>query len=239
MVVVLHGVDQRLSPKAALSRHHARPHDWQRTLAHVGIAAKEVLAVVLVVPVLGDRERGRALVGADLPLHQAPDRLVRLDHQVLADEAGGIGEPIGKPGAGRIEEEARRLDRVAGDDDILRALEPPASLAAVAHARRPAACVVLDPPDHGKVADFGAGLQRSRQPGDEHALLGVGRAADHAHAAIDARVSMAARRGKSRERRRRPGECPALRRLPPARGRRRSVHAPVGISRPLRAPTDS
>src|SRR3546814_18981642 len=61
-----------------------------------------------------------------------------------------------------------------------------------------------DAADHGEVTNLCARLQRARQPGEQHALLCIGRAADDAEAAIDARMRPAARRREGGVRRRRP-----------------------------------
>ncbi len=102
VIVLFHLVEQALAPQSALARLRAGPDDRQRSLAHVGVAAEEVLARIGVIPVLGDRERWRALIGANLLFHDAPYRLVGLHHQILADQAGGIGEPVGKTAGGGV-----------------------------------------------------------------------------------------------------------------------------------------
>src|SRR5215469_5526222 len=102
MVVHSHFVDEALSPKSALARKDARPDGRQRALAHVSVATEEILALVLVVPMLGDRQRGRAFIRADLLLLKAPYCLVGLDRQIPADEARRVGEAVGKKAARRI-----------------------------------------------------------------------------------------------------------------------------------------
>jgi hypothetical protein len=46
-----------------------------------------------------------------------------MEHQVLADQAAGIGQPVGKARRRRIQQQPRRADAVAGDDDDLGRLE--------------------------------------------------------------------------------------------------------------------
>ena len=94
----------------------------------------------------------------------------------------------------------------------------------------------VDATHHGEVADLGAGAHRARNPGHQRALLGVGRAAERAKAAIDAGRRSAARRRKRGERRWRPRDAERLRAARQHhRGRIELVRA-VGIARPLRTP---
>src|SRR3954447_25456805 len=72
-----------------------------------------------------------------------------------ADQARAVGEPVRVAVGGGVEQEAGRLDRVAGDDDVAGLLEAPAALAVVVHAGRPVRGVDLDLPDHREVADLG------------------------------------------------------------------------------------
>jgi hypothetical protein len=46
-----------------------------------------------------------------------------MQHQVLADQARRVGEPVGKPCRGRSEQQAGRADPVAGHDHDLGRLE--------------------------------------------------------------------------------------------------------------------
>ena len=59
MVVFRHRFTQRSAPKAALAADDAGPRQRQRPVAHKAIAAKEILALILIVPMLGDGERRR------------------------------------------------------------------------------------------------------------------------------------------------------------------------------------
>src|SRR6185437_13747420 len=92
MIVFFHFAQQRLAPQAAIAGLGGRPRLRQRTLPHVGVTAEEILVGVVVIPVFGDRERRRALVPADLVLHQSVHALVGLHHQVLADQPGAVGQ---------------------------------------------------------------------------------------------------------------------------------------------------
>src|SRR6185437_16916929 len=98
----------------------------------------------------------------------------------------------------------RRLDGVARHDDMSRALKAPATLPMVVHARDPSIVAELDAAHHRQVTDFGASGECARDEGDELALLGIGRAAKAAEAAIDTRrgapMSMGAGRGDRGER---------------------------------------
>jgi hypothetical protein len=108
---------------------------------------------------------------------------------------------------GRVQQQPRRLDRVTGDGDIARPLKPPSALTAVMHAGRQTGLRVgFDTADHRQIADLGPGGNRARNPSDQRALLGIGRAPRLAETAIDAGRRPATRRRNSGERRRGPGE---------------------------------
>jgi hypothetical protein len=74
----------------------------------------------------------------------------------------------------------------------------------VLEARDPPVLPDLDAADHRQIADLGPGVDRPRDPGDERTLLGIGRTAEFAEAAIDAWMGFAERRGNRGQRRRRP-----------------------------------
>ena len=46
-----------------------------------------------------------------------------MEHQVLAHEPAGIGQPVGEATGGGVQQQPRRADAVAGEDDDLRRLE--------------------------------------------------------------------------------------------------------------------
>ena len=147
-----------------------------------------------------------------------------------------MARPSGKFLAGRIEQEARRLDCITGDHDVFRALVPPLALAMVVDASGPPVVAHLDAPDHRQIADLGAGADRARDPGDQRALLGIGRAAELAEAAIDAGMRVAARRRQSRDRRHRPCDAERLAAARQHLARGVDLVLPVRIARPLRPP---
>src|SRR3954471_17508450 len=162
--------------------------------------------------------------------------MVRLRHEVLANEAAAIGQTVREFLARRIEQQARRFDRIAGDDNIVRALMPPLSLAMVVDTDGATVASDLDMPDHREVADFGAGADRARYPGDQRALLGVGRAAELAEAAIDAGTRGAARRRQSRDRLHRPCDTERLAAARQHLAGGVDLMLPIGIARALRSP---
>src|SRR6185312_8793513 len=121
----------------------------------------------------------------------------------------GVAEAVRIAAAGGVEEQARGFDGVTGDHDIAGSLEAPAPVAVVAHASNPSGCVMLDLAGHREVADLRTRRKRARQPGDEHALLGVGGATYDTHAAIDAGMGKTTGSRQRRERSGRPvdSEC--------------------------------
>jgi len=162
--------------------------------------------------------------------------MVRLRHQILADEAARIGETVRKARAGRVEQQARRLDRIAGDDDVFRPLPAQLSLAVIEDFAGAAGRIEFDARNHRQIADLGPGVEGARQPCHQHALLGVGRAADHAKAAIDARMGAAARRRQGGERGRRPGEAQRLGAARQDETRGVDLVGAIGIAPARRAP---
>ncbi len=95
---------------------------------------------------------------------------------------------------------------------------------------------MLDAPDHGEVANFGAGFERARHPRNQDALLGIGGAADHAHAPIDARRRVSVRCRDGGERRRRPGNAECFGPFGEHQGGGIEFVRPIRIARPLRTP---
>src|SRR5690349_6307947 len=119
-------------------------------------------------------------------------------------------ETVRKASGGRIQQQARRLDGVAGDHDIARLLEAPPSLSEVVHAGRASVSSVLYSTCHGEISDLGACRECTWQPGDEYTLFGVGGATDDAHSAIDAWMRETPRRGQSGQRCRCPVDSERL-----------------------------
>ena len=103
----------------------------------------------------------------------------------------------------------RRLDAVRRDDDVLRSLPMPRSIAVIHHLGNATVAAGLDPRGHGVVTNFRAGANGARDPRHEHALLRVRGAADDAEAAIDAGMRFAARSRKRGQRRRSPVDAHA------------------------------
>src|SRR5436309_2763806 len=116
--------------------------------------------------------------------------MVGLNHEEFSDQAAAISEPVGKLRTGRVQKQTRGFDRIAGDDDVFGALPAPLAFAMVFEARDPAVLPDLDTADHRQITNFGPGLDRPRDPGDKRTLLGIGRAAEFAEPAIDARMRL-------------------------------------------------
>ena len=106
----------------------------------------------------------------------------------------------------------------------------------IMHAGDPPVGIDLDPADHREVADLGAGRDRARDPGDQRALLGVGRAAGDAEAAIDAGMRQPARRRQRRQRRLGPVDAHRLAASASAQRRGVQLVRAIGIARTLRPP---
>ena len=159
--------------------------------------AKSFFGIGLV-ELLGQRVRGRRLVHAHRLIEAAQHHVAGLRHQVAADGAAGVGEPVLESRAGGVQQQARRLNGVAGDDDRLRALE-------VRHCHRDrssdtgdaAVFAQFDARDHAVVADLRALFERVGNMGDQRAGLGAHFAALDAEAAIDAVRAVAVRAGEN------------------------------------------
>ena len=138
------------------------------------------------VELLGGDLRRRRLVLAQ-QVGEAPGDLRRaLDHDVAPDLVVRVGEPVRPARAGGVQQQPRRLDRVAGDGDRGGALEALASVAHVGHAGAAAGLVDLDAHRVAVGADLDAVGDRVGQVGDQRRGLGVDLAALQAEAAVDA-----------------------------------------------------
>jgi len=88
----------------------------------------------------------------------------------------------------RVQQQPRSFDAVPRDDDLSCLLDAPLPLTVVVDACREAGTIDFDAADHGQIADLGTAFDCTRNPGDQHALLGIRAAADDAKPAVDARV---------------------------------------------------
>src|SRR6185312_11213835 len=173
VVVVFHRGHQTLPPQSAAGRQRVGPKLRQWTLAHIAIAAEELLAVV-VIPVLRQRERWRSLVAANFLLRETPDRLVCLHGEVPPNETGAVGEPVWVAGSRVFQQQPRRLDRVARSHDIARALEPPLPFAKILNAGDAVRAIRLYAADHREITNLCTRGNGTWYPCDQRALLRVG-----------------------------------------------------------------
>ena len=97
-----------------------------------------------------------------------------------------VGETVGEPAAGGVQQQPWRLDRVAGDRDRLGCLEALLAVVEVGDAGAASGLVGLDPRDHAVGAHLDAVLERVGDVGDERGCLGADLAALQAEAAVDA-----------------------------------------------------
>ena len=184
-------------------RAHLRvgPELRQRTLAHVAIAAVEILPAVLVVPVFGDGERRRPLVPADLLSISPQTAWLDCAIRFLPTRPELLASPSGNRVGGGVQQQPRRLDRVAGDHHVARFLEAPASFAEIVHARGgPAASVSTGRPSPGRGFPRPPRSPAGIQVTSALCLALVEQPVD-AEAAIDAGMRQPARRRQRRQRR--------------------------------------
>ncbi len=110
-----------------------------------------------------------------------------MEHQVLADQAGRIGEPVRETAGDRVQQQPRRADAIAGDDNDLGRLELlDAVLVVVDDARSHAVLVGQDLAHPAMRLDLDARADRVRPIGDVSRGLGALRAGRRAMAEIDA-----------------------------------------------------
>src|SRR5262245_43192564 len=123
-----------------------------------------------------------ATVEVHPPGHDGIDRASHMPHVVAADLARGVSEPFGEFCRLRIEQEPRRLDRIASNADDARLLLVQGSgLVGVDDARDLAAVIVVNLNHHAVRPDLEmAGTLRLRDFGVERRPFGANSAAGHA-----------------------------------------------------------
>ena len=175
-----HGAADR-SPERRGDRREPAGH-LERVSAHEaarGIGLVELLA--------DDAAADGPAVAAERPIEDPAHERVRMEHEVPADQAAPIGQPVGEPRRARVQQEPRRADPVGGQDDRARLLLAQASLAIVVE--RPVGPPVRAERDlahAGARLEARAGRERLGPVGDVGARLRPGRAAEVAGAAVDA-----------------------------------------------------
>ena len=112
---------------------------------------------------------------------------IRMEHEVAAHQSAAIGEPVGKSGRARVQQEPRRADAVGGEHHGPRLLRPLAPVAivvdgAVGQPVRPERDLA-DPRSRDQAR---AGGERLRPVRDVRAGLGSDRAAEIARATVHA-----------------------------------------------------
>ena len=151
------------------------------------VAPHEIARRIGLVELLAPQRGDRAAAAIELLVDIARDDRPGMQHQVLADQAGGVGEPVGKPRRRRVQQQARRADAVAGQDHDLGRLELLAPVGVVVdRAGRHAVLVGGDLAHPAARAQLDAGADRERPVGDVGAGLGALRAARRAVTEVDA-----------------------------------------------------
>ena len=87
------------------------------------VAANEAARDIRVIELLAPETCRRRAVGVSQFLHEAVDLRIGVEHQVLANQPGRIRKPVREPARDRVQQQPRRADAVAGDDDDLGRLE--------------------------------------------------------------------------------------------------------------------
>src|SRR5581483_6559152 len=176
-----------------------RRHGLQR------VAADEVVPRVGLVELLAAGAGWRRLVLADQLFEAPPDYGCRLRHQELADQPAGVRQAVRKAAGRGVQQQPRRLNRVAGHHHrlgpLLAVVDAPLGVRlVVADADRSALAVDRDLVGHALRPDLGAVLDRIGNMADQDAALGADLAAEQAEAAHDAVRALAERPGRNGDR---------------------------------------
>ena len=173
VVVVAHVLPER-GAAMTVCEDVLGPSDRERADRLDREAAGEATRLVGLVEVLRGNLRRRALVHAQELREARRDLRSALHHHVAPHLVGVVAEPVSKASGGRVEQQARRLDRIAGDADGSRPLEPLASIVHVADAAHASARLVeLDLNGHRVGTDLGSVLESIGNVGDKRARLRV------------------------------------------------------------------
>ena len=186
VVVVAHVLAQR-RPPVALGEDVLGPFDRQRTDGLDREPAGESSRRVGFIELLGGDLGRRRLVHAHLVGEATGDLGSALDHHAPADLIVAVREPAGKTAAGRVQQQPRRLDRVAGDRNgvgALDALVPVGDVADPCDASR--RFVELDLAREAARPDLSALLDRIGDVRDQRRRLRVHLASLQAESAVDA-----------------------------------------------------
>ena len=113
-IVVEEILELRADERAAEVRvGHRRHHVGEQDEAARAAAARVGLVVVLHHHV----SHLHAFEGVHRLVERAEDLPRRMAHEVLPDQSAGVREPVGEGRIGRQQKQARRFDRVRGEDD--------------------------------------------------------------------------------------------------------------------------
>ena len=151
-----------------------------------GVSAHEAAGEVGLVELLGYEVCAqRPHVAVDAFVERAEEDGVRVEHQVLADEAGRVGDAVGELGRAGVEHQARSADSVAGENHSVRLLLLDVAVGVVVeHAVGESFAVYGDLPDAAVGLDLRAEGQRLGPVCDVGGSLGAASAADVARSAV-------------------------------------------------------
>jgi len=173
------------APRISVASAHAagdRLDDGADAAAElIRVAANEAARGIGLVELVAPNAKRRGAVAVERLVGVAVDQGIRVEHQVAAHLAGRVGESVGEAGGGGIQQEARRADAIAGDDDHLRRLELLDAVGIVVDRARGHAVFIRGDFAHSAArAQFDAGADRVRPVSDVRARLRPLRAAERA-----------------------------------------------------------
>ncbi len=201
VVIIHHLAAQRPAPGALGGDKLLSKGNRLRPDGLNGEAARKIAPGVGLVKLLGQRVRGRGFIHADQVFKLAQNYIARLRHQVFAYRAAGVCQASFKARASRVEQQARRLNGVAANNDYLCLLLALAHIRVkIGHAGCQSLAVEIDARHHAVIAHLGAIIDPIGDMRVERAGLGANFAALDTEAAIDAVGPVSMRAGVDRHR---------------------------------------
>src|SRR5260370_10362083 len=169
----------------AMDGRHYRPltaGEFERVTAH------DAAGAVRLIELLAPDAIPRAAIAIEHFFEIAGDPRIGMEHEVLANQAAGVGKAAGEPRGRGIQQNARRADGVAGENDDFSRLEMLDPIRIVVdHARRHAVFVGSNLAHSAARAQLDTGADRGGPGRDVGARLGTLRATGGAMAEVDAR----------------------------------------------------
>ena len=201
MVVVHHDLAHAPSPGSHRRDHLLCKRHRQRSNCLHGKSAGEAAPWIGLVKLFAQSVRRWRFIKTNEFFESAGYDIAGLSHQIFAECPAGICQTVPMTRTSGIEQQSRRLNRVAGDDDRTGSLKVLFTFAIeVDDAINPAIVAQTDASSHRMCADLGAVRDGIWHMCNESAGFGSDLASLEAKPAIDAMRSIAMRSGKNCDR---------------------------------------